>query len=359
MPARLMRRKSKPPVADSQTKPQQSRTEEARLDLLERVSAFVVKHSLSVTGSNMAAVCNALSGANAELSEAFVAREISGEPIDQRWLDTVTRLDPETNTRANDLEKLMDEIEYTMVRFAQSAMSAQSETSEQREALNTEIRSIETSPPADTEDQVSRVIDFSRAMVRRIEQAENAMARSQEETNSLRQNLAKARMEADVDHLTRLPNRRAFERRLDRAVREARNQGQPLSLAFCDVDHFKSVNDKHGHDAGDRVLVAIANTLSENSDDQCFVARHGGEEFVVLFHGLDKDAAWMKLEGIRITQAAKTMMNRDNGKPFGKITFSAGIAEVTDDIDPREALARADAALYTAKETGRNKVVAA
>ncbi len=359
MPARLMRRKPNHSTDKSAMASAPSRTEEARRDLLKRVGEFFEKHELNVTGSNLAAVCNALSGSNAELAEAFVARDISGEPIDQRWLDTVTRLDPETNTRSNDLERLMDEIEYTMVRFAQNAVSAQSETSEHREALNTEIRSIESGGQSEGFAQFGRVIDLARAMVRRIEQVEQAMARSQTETDSLRQSLAKARSEADVDHLTRLPNRRAFERRFTHAVEESRKLGRPLSIAFCDVDHFKSVNDKHGHEAGDRVLVSIAATLCDCAGDQCFVARHGGEEFLILFYGLDKDAAQLKLESIRIKQAAKTLMNRVTGKPFGKITFSAGIAEITHGSDPRAALGRADAALYTAKETGRNKIVAA
>ena len=102
------------------------------------------------------------------------------------------------------------------------------------------------------------------------------MARSQDETDRLRENLAKARMEADVDHLTGLPNRRAFERRLVSAAIEARAKGEKLSLAFCDVDRFKLINDNHGHDAGDRVLCAVAATLNEHGGNACFVARHGG-----------------------------------------------------------------------------------
>ena len=91
------------------------------------------------------------------------------------------------------------------------------------------------------------------------------MARSEAETEQLRDSLAKARIEADVDHLTRLPNRRAFERRLISATLAARERGEPLSFAFVDVDHFKQVNDSHGHAAGDRVLCALAASLSEGA----------------------------------------------------------------------------------------------
>jgi len=195
---------------------------------------------------------------------------------------------------------------------------------------------------------IAQVLDLSRAMLARIEQVEAAMARSQAETEQLRENLAKARMEADVDHLTHLPNRRAFERRLVSAATEARAKGEPLSLAFCDLDHFKAINDRHGHEAGDRVLCTMASGLIEYAGDNFFVARH---------YGLNKEAARQRLDALRAAQAARQLLNRETGKPFGRITFSAGVAEVTEDADNRSALARADAALYRAKQEGRNRVV--
>lgn len=335
-----------------------SRAETARRELLDRIRDFMIRHDLTVTGANLAATGTALSGANAVLAQAFVEREISGNPIDQRWLDTVARLDPETGERMSELEGLMDKMEYSLMRFAQTAKSAQDETTEHRGAIDAQIEAMASdeevlSPRA----EVDRVIHLSRAMVEHIGQVESAMERSQAETDHLRASLAKARTEADVDHLTRLPNRRAFERRLASASQQAQLSGKPLCVAFCDVDHFKAVNDTHGHDAGDRVLVAIASTLNANASDDCFVARHGGEEFVVLFYGLDKEASVLKLDGIRRSQAKKQLINRETGKSFGKITFSAGVAAVNGVDDAREALSRADQALYDAKNSGRNKVV--
>lgn len=336
-----------------------SRAHEARVDLLDRVREFCLKHDLNVTGPNLSIICNALSGANSELAEAFAKREMAGEPIDQRWIDTVARLDPQINARMSELDQLSDQLEYALMRFAQTARRAHEETSDHRTAIHAQIDEIsESEPQPGTKSPVSRVIDISRAMIDRIHEVETAMERSQEETDKLRANLAQARMEADVDHLTRLPNRRAFERRFASASQEARSNNKPLCVAFCDVDHFKSINDRFGHDAGDRVLCAIATTLIDNAGDECFVARHGGEEFVLMFYGADKEMARNKLDGIRRAQAAKQLINRQTGKPFGKVTFSGGIAEVTEDGDNRSALSRADEALYRAKEQGRNTVIA-
>jgi diguanylate cyclase len=331
--------------------PEQSRARDERRELLARIDAFVTRHDLAVTAQNLATICGALSGSQPELARALVQREAAGEPIDQRWLDTLARLDWDAHGRIAALESLSDKLEYALLRFAETARAAQDETSDHRSAIDGQIAAL-AGPEG-----LAQVLDLSRAMLDRVAQVEAAMARSQAETERLRHNLAKARIEADVDHLTRLPNRRAFERQLVSATLEARERGEPLSVAFCDVDHFKQVNDRHGHAAGDRVLCALATTFSEMAGDACFVARQGGEEFVLLFYGMDKQTACTRLDAIRRAQAARQLVNRETGQPFGRITFSAGVAEVTEDAEPRSALARADAALYRAKAQGRNRVV--
>lgn len=331
--------------------PTTGRADEARHALWERIGEFITQHDLALTATNLATICGALSGSQPELARAFVAREVAGDPIDQRWLDTLARLDPDGHSRIAEIETLTDKLEYALIRFAQTTRAAQSETSDHRGAIGMHVEAL-----AGLED-LAQVIDLSRAMLARIEEVEAAMAKSEAETEHLRESLAKARMEADVDHLTRLPNRRAFERRLVTAALEARAKDEPLALAFCDVDHFKQVNDRHGHEAGDRVLSALAATLMDHAGDSCFVARQGGEEFVLLFYGLDKEAARTRLDAIRRGQAARQLVNRENGQPFGRITFSGGVADVNEDPDIRSALARADAALYRAKQAGRNQVM--
>ncbi len=331
--------------------PASSHAVDARSVLLDQIAAFVVRHDLGVTANNLAAICSGLSGSDPELAQAFAARESAGEPIDQRWLDTLVRRDADGHTRIVEVENLMDKLECALIGFAQTAHSGQAETSHHRCAIGEDIAAMAA------HSDIVQVLELSRAMLARIERVEASMAQSQAETEVLRENLAKARNEADVDHLTHLPNRRAFERQLTSATAKARANGQPLSLAFCDLDHFKAINDRHGHEAGDRVLCAMAAGLIEYAGDSFFVARHGGEEFVLLFYGLDKETARLRVDAMRAAQAARQLVNRENGQPFGRITFSAGIAEVTENPDTRSALVRADAALYLAKEGGRNQVV--
>lgn len=329
----------------------------SRIELLERINATMLRYELDVTPTNIATVCSALSGSDARLAKAFATREIAGEPIDQTWLDTISRKPGKRDDKKEDLDRLMDTMEMTLKSFSQTARSAQDMTSEQRGAIDAQIQEMSTNSESDRlRDEVERVVDLSRAMVERFQKVEQAMERSQAETEQLRDSLAKARSEADVDHLTRLPNRRAFDRYFSAAAEQAKAKASQLSVAFCDVDHFKSINDTHGHDAGDRVLVSIAAVLNKAANNDCFVARHGGEEFALIFRGMGKEEARAKLDRIRVVQAHKQMMNRESGKPFGRITFSAGIAEIEGVDDAREALGRADKALYAAKNAGRNRI---
>lgn len=338
---------------------------EARRTAMNRITHFVMRHDLDITGPNLAVIGSALTGSDAELAKEFAAREMSGEPIDQKWIDmfarkaTGGRKDRADSRRMKALEELMDRMEQSLASFSDVAQSAKDESCEQRIEIDAKIEEMSRCElEGYLREELDRVLEISQTMVERMSQVEVAMERSKAETTMLRDSLAKARVEADIDHLTRLPNRRSFERRLAEAARKIDAVGGSMCVAFCDVDHFKAVNDTHGHDAGDRVLVSVAAMLNRFASKDCFVARHGGEEFVLIFEGSDKQAAWRKLDSIRRAQAEKRLINRETGKAFGRITFSAGIAEVGGVDDARAALARADEALYRAKEEGRNRVVA-
>ena len=164
-----------------------SRAAEARRALLEKITEFFLRHDLAVTATNMAMVCGALSGSQPELASALVRREASGEPIDQRWLDTLARLDPDGHSQIAALETLSDKLEYTLERFAETARDAQADTHDHRDAIGAQVEALET--PA----EITQVIDLSRAMLARIEEVEAAMARSEDEIDRLRDNLAVAR----------------------------------------------------------------------------------------------------------------------------------------------------------------------
>ena len=109
-------------------------------------------------------------------------------------------------------------------------------------------------------------------------------------------------------------------------------------------------------DAHERVIRLIAEMLAGICDDNSHVARHGGEEFVVLFRGTGLTDARARLDDVREKLADRRLVNRATDEPFGQITFSAGVADVFDFSDPRAALKAADEALYAAKQGGRNRI---
>ncbi|MBN8866936.1 MAG: diguanylate cyclase [Solirubrobacterales bacterium] len=155
---------------------------------------------------------------------------------------------------------------------------------------------------------------------------------------------------ATTDPLTSIDNRRGWERMIQRALGQARRHGQPLCLAMLDLDHFKEFNDAYGHQAGDDFLREAASSWEEMIRIDDHIARYGGEEFVLTLPNTD-------LEGARkIVDRLRAALPDYDGDP-DKTTCSAGIASWNGSETVRELVARADQALYLAKEGGRNKTV--
>lgn len=161
-------------------------------------------------------------------------------------------------------------------------------------------------------------------------------------------------MESGRDVLTRLLNRKFLPVVLDKEVHYARQQGQTFAVLLIDLDHFKQVNDTHGHEAGDMVLQQVATLLSQHSRGGDYLFRLGGEEFVLLLVDTSADAARRTAERIRqhIAQEALHLA----GSQLVKITVSIGVAAFDGHPDYQKLLRRADAALYGAKHQGRNRV---
>lgn len=158
------------------------------------------------------------------------------------------------------------------------------------------------------------------------------------------------------DPLTGLFNRGYFHERVTGEVARAQRNGQPLTIAMVDVDHFKSFNDTHGHAAGDLVLQAIAVALRRSFRKTDIVSRYGGEEFVIVMPDTDLGAASRKLEDVRRSiESARTQTS--TGKTVN-VTISAGLAGFPNDgMKEEELLAIADARLFQAKDGGRNRIV--
>jgi diguanylate cyclase (GGDEF)-like protein len=164
-------------------------------------------------------------------------------------------------------------------------------------------------------------------------------------------NLAIAERRAASDALTGLPNRRAADEVFKRMVAQASRNVSPLAAVLLDLDRFKEVNDKHGHESGDRALALVGRIIASTIRASDFAARFGGEEFLVLLPDTDRDAAAIVAEKLRSEIEHAELVG------VGPISASLGLAVLpTDAGEPEELLRKADRALYAAKEGGRNRV---
>ncbi|NWA41284.1 diguanylate cyclase [Pseudomonas reactans] len=182
------------------------------------------------------------------------------------------------------------------------------------------------------------------------------VANMEQEAQGYREHLEVQRQKALIDPLTGLPNRAAWSERLDQEVNTWHQRGNNLSLAMLDLDHFKRINDGYGHLAGDKVLKIIANVLRKRLRPSDFIARFGGEEFVLLMPNSSLSDALAAGEVLRA--AIEACPFHFKGEPV-TITVSMGVAQFQPGERSDLALKRADEALYRAKAAGRNQVQAA
>jgi diguanylate cyclase len=186
-----------------------------------------------------------------------------------------------------------------------------------------------------------------------IEGMESEVNALQEKYRALEEELKKTQKLALTDALTELPNREAYNRKIHEEFKRSQRNGSKLSLAVVDVDHFKAFNDTYGHQVGDRVLKIIAKVLKQNLRQSDFVARFGGEEFVVVLPETSEEDAVTVLDKVREKLASTKFKFKED--PV-RLTASTGISEFRAEDTAELAFARADEALYQAKEAGRNCV---
>lgn len=185
------------------------------------------------------------------------------------------------------------------------------------------------------------------AMRLRVEQLET-------ERTALQRSLEREHELSQTDTMIGMPNRLAYEKRIESIYDNWLVTGRPLSIAAIDIDHFKSINDTYGHTAGDAVLRIIGQALVKYVRPVDFVARYGGEEFIVIFDGADETESLQVCERLR---GKVQHLNFHAARQPVRVTASIGLAQFRTGDTPRSVFDRADLALYTAKNGGRNRCV--
>lgn len=182
-----------------------------------------------------------------------------------------------------------------------------------------------------------------------------AMAEKTAELEKVKALLEQYKQLADTDPLTKVWNRRAFDRRLT-AIYSSRRAVMFQALLLADIDGFKAFNDRHGHPVGDRILQKVAQIIDGRCGSECFVARTGGEEFAVIVDGYSEEEAAKFAERLREAVAEAEFFVPPSPGDFGPISISLGLCMASEAADAEELYAKADRALYSSKVSGRDRV---
>lgn len=334
--------------------PHFDRAENRRARLYQEIGEFMFAHDLDLTPLNFGLAHDYVTGNDRAIEQAVRAIIMERGKLSNGQVETIMAEVHQDEVTPEAMNEMLDSVEANLGQLSDLVKQSQNEANHYGDALQAQVKDLAT--PENAGPVMGRLIALTQSMIDKSRAVEAQMRDSQKQTRLLKQNLEHARKAAEQDHLTGLPNRRAFEGTLRDAALRAQGNGKPLSIAFCDIDHFKQINDVHGHDVGDRILKFVGKLLADISNDTCHVARHGGEEFVMLFEGQTTKAACEIVDAARIDLSNRTLVNKTTGERLDKVTFSAGIADVTVYEEAREALRAADAAMYEAKSDGRNRV---
>jgi diguanylate cyclase len=251
--------------------------------------------------------------------------------------------------------QVKDEIEQVMAMIEAAAGSAASYTeglagvtqklgaTKDREGLRTIVESLV---------QTAKEMELSNHAL------EARLNASKQEIYQLQENLETVRHESLTDPLTTLSNRKFFDLALEKAMFDAGNKREPLSLMMTDIDHFKGFNDTYGHQTGDQVLRLVAMSVKNNVKGQDIAARYGGEEFAIVLPHTPLRSATTVADHIRRAVMTKQLMKRSTHEQLGRITISIGVAAFREGDTAQSLIGRADACLYAAKRAGRNRVIA-
>jgi diguanylate cyclase len=199
--------------------------------------------------------------------------------------------------------------------------------------------------PAELLETIEQIVSANEHLCSKLATAEQQLHHQAEQINF---HLAEAR----IDSLTELPNRRQFDSELGRRFSEWQRTANPFSLAMLDIDHFKQINDQFGHQAGDKILHDVAQRLKNTMREMDIVARYGGEEFAIVLASTSFEDAKCAAERARTAIESAPFEYEDK---LIKVTVSVGVSDVACCESPAAMIKRADAALYAAKHSGRNR----
>lgn len=272
-----------------------------------------------------------------ELFDLYIVRADLARDV----MDIVTRFESE-------ITELTDVIE--------SSGENAHDRAEQLQKFSTQLRQSAEQYPG-VAALLDSVITVTKSVREENQKLEQRLVETSTEVASLRMNIDHIQQEAMQDPLTGVKNRKSFDTAIGKLIRASREMSEPLALIMADVDHFKSFNDRWGHQTGDQVLRLVAEVMNANIKGQDLLARYGGEEFAILLPGTTLENACMLADRIRAAIESRRLKKRRTNEDLGVVTLSMGVSLCREADTPESLIERADGRLYDAKRAGRNRVL--
>jgi len=255
------------------------------------------------------------------------------------------------------MERIGQHLQEILESTTGSIHTTGSQAKDYGESLQRLQNTIGTSAQPNTPvDLLQAVLEETREMRASLNQMRLEFEHKTQEIDQLKRELEQVRQRAITDPLTGLANRTAFAEKLDALIIEAEEKKTPLYLIMFDIDHFKQINDTHGHVIGDKVIRFVADTLTKTIDTTSLAARYGGEEFAVLLPDSTTQEALGIANKIKKTIKEAKLVRTGTREPIGRITISGGITRHNNNESTTTLIQRADKALYKAKNSGRDRI---
>jgi diguanylate cyclase (GGDEF)-like protein len=297
-------------------------------------------------------------------SEAEATGPQAGEAVNDTGPEPADDSEPPSVTPIHSADRESEgqslyELQGELRRRAQETFRRNEEAGELLESLITRLQLASELPEvirgdADLTDEIRRIADAQQAVADRLQDTFSALQAVASDNTRLQAELQRVRTLSLTDEGTALPNRRALLRQLRAEIGRVQRDGGTFSLVLMDLDHFKAVNDRYGHGAGDEVLKTYASDVLSVFRAHDLVARYGGEEFAILLPATPQEGAHRAMVKIRTKLDEQRV--RWDGIELKLPTFSAGIAQYRHGESAEELMQRADKALYRAKSEGRDRI---
>jgi diguanylate cyclase len=325
-------------------------------DIFERIRALLDEGAIAASPSNYDFLYRYVTAADPQLVVAVDALRKGGTRLNAQSIRLVQR--DLYGTGRGEIGRVLEVTEEQLSRM--NHYIEQSDADARGFATRLDAGRSGLHEPGSAERQSSmfaEMIEATNAMLATTERLQSELAASSQEIEILRRDLEIARVESRSDALTGLSNRKACCDYLDAQIERAGTEGKPLSLIFLDIDFFKKFNDNFGHRMGDEVLRLVGQSLGHFFHGRGFVARWGGEEFVIVLPDHHAPEAATLAERFRAHIGTRTIRARGSGQEVGRITLSLGVSGLKRGDNAQQIIDRADTALYDAKADGRDRVV--